>query len=200
MNASGGPWTRLLDEHALNAGTSATRVGVAPLGRGKPVTSARRADCTRRLVPSERVQTATPFTSTFGPAATFGSKPSCPAADTVVIGPNTPPAPGLRTEVWTRRFVPSVRCQPTSAFPALSIDTSGAVASAPTSDTPTGAPNEPPAGRYAAVMRSSPFDCVQATTALPEASTASDGPEALTPGSETVWGTDQLPVGVRLAD
>src|SRR5205085_5342611 len=45
-----------------------------------------------------------------------------------------------------------------------------------------------------------PSDCVHATLAFPEGSTDTDGPEALTPGSEIVWAAAQGPFGVRLED
>jgi len=45
------------------------------------------------------------------------------------------PEPGLRIAAWMRRLMPSVRCHATSASPLLSIETAGALASAPDADT-----------------------------------------------------------------
>ena len=104
-------------------------MGLAPFGRGKPATSLRRDDWTRRLMPSDPVHTAAALASAFGPVAILGSYASTPGAESVWAAPKMPAAG--RTAAWTRSVVPSKAYQTAIALPVESIEIWGATAFCP---------------------------------------------------------------------
>src|SRR4051794_11588480 len=184
-NASGAPCARLDEVHGAYAGTSETRIGVAPFGRGKPVTSLRREDWIRRVKLSEPVHTAAAFASAFAPVAIVGSKASTPGAESVWTAPKLP-FPG-RTAAWIRSVVPSKRYQTATALPVESMEICGALASRPPGEIVWSPPKRPPAGRKAAWVRPwDPSNCVHTAIALPLGSNATCGSNASRPASEIV--------------
>src|SRR5947209_13327095 len=92
-------------------------------------------------------------------------------------------------------LVPLDRYQTASGLPAGSNPTCGDEAFCPATETSTGVPNMPPAGRNAScAMSLVPLERIHTASALPDASNATCGEDASCPELETSTGVANAPL------